>query len=426
MKRYFNYFFDLALSSTAKNTYITTFGAGVVAFLGFIFWIVVARSVSPADFGLFSVVFNLITILFVLCDVGLSSSILRFLPQAIKEAKKEEAEKILKVAFLAVLLVSGLLTAVLAIFSNQLAILVFTKKELSLPLLIASFSLLGISLSYLFVAIFQGKQKFLLGVVTEIGMMVVKVSSIILLLFMGKLNLISLTVVFSLTSFSGLVFGLIFLGPSFLFKSLDTKLAKILLGFGLWVALARIANATAARIDTLMLTRFVEADQIGFYAAAQRMTFIFPVLITGMTAVISPKFAALGTKEEAITFFKKASLLLSFLFIPVIVLFVMAPWITIWIYGSVYAPSISIFRWLLASSVFFIASSVPTLAILYYLGESKFFAIISLVQLVLIFLGNLFFIPLLGVIGPAVSLVVAYSVIFLVSLVFFLKQTKKK
>ena len=86
---YISYLYTLALSQTARSTYLTTFGAGINAFLGFIFTIVVARSVSPADFGLFSVVLNLIAILLVFCDLGLSSSILRYLPQAIREGKKE-------------------------------------------------------------------------------------------------------------------------------------------------------------------------------------------------------------------------------------------------------------------------------------------------------------------------------------------------
>ncbi len=425
MKKYIDYFWRLAFTSTAKSTYITTLGAGIVAFLGFVFWIVVARSLPPADFGLFSVVFNLVTILFVLCDVGLSSSILRFLPQAIRESKEEEVKKILKLAFLAVLLVSGLLTIFLAVFSNQLAILVFTKKELSLPLLIASFSLLGIALSYLFIAIFQGKQKFLLGVITEGAMMLIKVSAVIILLLLGKLNLISLVVVFSLTSFSGLIFGFIFLGPSFLFSRLDMSLAKILLGFGLWVALARIANATSARIDALMLTRFVDSAQIGFYAAAQRMTFIFPVIVTGMTAVLSPKFASLKSVSEAKSFVKKSSLLISSLFLLVVVLFPLAPWLTILIFGEVYQPTILIFQVLLISAGFFIASTIPTLIILYYFGDPRLFAILSIGQLVIIFVGNLILIPRFGVFGPALSMATAYGIIFLVSLIFVFSKFKK-
>lgn len=425
MKKYINYFWGLAFTSTAKSTYITTIGAGLVAFLGFVFWIIIARSMSPADFGLFSVVFNLVNILYVICDVGLSSSLLRYLPQAIREAKKEEVKKILKVAFLAVFLASGLLAFALILFAKPLAVLVFTKKELSLPLALSSFSLLGISLSYLFITMLQGKQKFLLAVITESSMMVVKVSSVILLVVLGRLNLVSLLFVFSLTSFSGLVLGLIFIRPSFLFSQLDGRLFKILFGFGVWVALARVANAASARIDTLMLARFVDSAQIGFYSAAQRMTFIFPVIVTGMTAVLSPKFAALKTPAEAKSFMKKSILLISVLFSLVAVLFILSPYLTVLIYGEVYKPAIFIFRVLLISSAFFIASSIPTVILLYYFGQSRLFAILSAIQFALIFIGNLVLIPRLGVVGPAISLVIAYGFIFLAcSFVIFQKFKK--
>ena len=425
MKKYINYFWGLAFTSTAKSTYITTFGAGLVAFLGFVFWIIIARSMSPSDFGLFSVVFNLVNILYVICDVGLSSSLLRYLPQAIREAREGEVKKILKVAFLVVFLASGLLAFALILFAKPLAVLVFTKKELSLPLALSSFSLLGISLSYLFITMLQGKQKFLLAVITESSMMVVKVSSVILLVVLGRLNLVSLLFVFSLTSFSGLVLGLIFIRPSFLFSQLDGRLFKILFGFGVWVALARMANAASARIDTLMLARFVDSAQIGFYSAAQRMTFIFPVIVTGMTAVLSPKFAALKTEAEAKSFMKKSIFLISALFSLVAVLFILSPYLTVLIYGEVYKPAIFIFRVLLISSAFFIASSIPTVILLYYFGQSRLFAILSAIQFALIFIGNLVLIPRLGVVGPAISLVLAYGFIFLASSFVIFQKFKK-
>lgn len=426
MKKYISYFYTLALSETAKSTYLTTFGAGLNAFLGFIFWIIIARSVSPSDFGLFSVIFNLVTILFVVCDVGISSSVLRFLPQVIRDEKKGEIEKILKVSFLAVLFFSGLLTVALAVFSKPLAVFVFTKRQLSFPLVIASFSLLGLSLSYLFIAILQGKQKFLYGVITESSIAAVKVLATIMLLFLGKLNLISVLVIFSLTSFTGLILGLFFIRPGFLLAKTDMSLIKILFGFGIWVALARIAAAASTKIDTLMLIRFVDSPQVGFYAAAQRMTFIFSVMVTGMTVVFSPKLAALKTVSEAKSFMKKASLLVSTLFLLIIFLFILAPWVTILIYGEAYAPAIFIFRVLLISSTFFVAATVPTITILYFLGESKLFALISILQFILIFFGNLILIPHFGVIGPAISLAIAYGVVFLVSLFIILKKLEGK
>lgn len=426
MKKYFDYLYTLALSSTARSTYITTFGAGLNAFLGFIFTIVVFRSISPSDFGYFSVVLNLITILFVICDVGLSSSVLRFLPQAIRDGKKEEVDKIIKLSFLATMTISGILVALLIIFSGPMASFIFAKKELFLPLLVASVSLIGLTLSYLFVAILQGQQRFLFGVITESSIMVVKVLVTVILLFLGRLNLISVLVVFSLTSFVGILVGFFFVRPEFLFAKTDIALARALFGFGLWIVLARIANSISSKIDTLMLIRFVDAAQVGFYAAAQKMTFIFPVMVTGMTVVFSPKFATLKSVSEARSFMKKSSLLISTLFLPIILLFVLAPWVTIWIYGKTYHASIYIiFQWLLVSSSFFVASTIPITIIIYFLGQSRFFAILSILQLLLIFSANLVLIPKLGVIGPAISLAIAYATIFFVSSLFVYQKLKE-
>ena len=422
---YISYLYTLALSQTARSTYLTTFGAGINAFLGFIFTIVVARSVSPADFGLFSVVLNLIAILLVFCDLGLSSSILRFLPQAIREAKKEKSQKIIKISFLATFLISVILALLLLLFSSPLSEIVFTKKELILPLMAASAALIGLPLSYLFVSILQGQQKFLFGVITESSLSVVKVLATIILLLMGKLTLISVLLILSLTSFTGLILGFLFIRPGFLSAKTDLALLKTMFGFGIWVALARITNSLASKIDTLMLIRYVEVAQVGFYAAAQRMTFIFPIMVSGVTVVLSPKLASFKAISEAKSFALKSTLLVSLLFFPIIILFIISPWITVWIYGQVYEPSVRIFRWLLLSSSFFVATTVPMIVILYYLGKSRFFAVISLLQVILILLGNLILIPRLGVIGPAISLALAYLIVFILSLAFVLKNFRR-
>ncbi|MDP2649807.1 MAG: polysaccharide biosynthesis C-terminal domain-containing protein, partial [bacterium] len=256
----------------------------------------------------------------------------------------------------------------------------------------------------------------------DTSVVVLKVIATLFLLLIARLDLISVITVYSVTTFAGFLIGLFFIKPGYLFTKTELSLAKVLFVFGVWVAVARIANAISGRLDTLMLIRYVHPDEVGFYAAAQRMTFLFPVLVNGMTVVISPKFAALKTRGEAFNFFKKSFLLISLLFAPIVLLFFLAPWVTILIYGSSYSSSIYIFRWLLVSSFFFVATSIPVAAILYFLGQSRFFAILSLVQLVIIFLANLIFIPHFGVVGPAISLAISYGIVFIISIfVLFLK-----
>ncbi len=424
IKKSISYLYTLALSQTARSTYLTTFGAGINALLGFVFTIIVARSVSPGDFGLFSVVMNLLTILLVIADAGFNSSILKFLPQAIRDSRKERSQKIIKVSFLTTLFISGVLALLLFLSSSPLAEIVFLKKELVLPFIIASVAIVGLPLTYLFVAVLQGQQRFLFGVITESSVYFSKVLATVFLLLTGKLNLISVLIILSLTSFTGVILGIFFIRPIFFRAKTDLALLKTLFGFGVWVALARIANAVSGKIDTLMLVRFVETAEVGFYAAAQRMTFVFPVMVTGVAAVLQPKFASFKTLTEVKSFTQKSILLVSTLFLPIGLLFIIAPWITIWIYGWAYEPAIHIFRWLLLSTVFFVATTVPMIVILYYLGKSRFFAIISILQVALIFLGNLILIPKLGVIGPTVSLTLAYAVVFIASSLFVYRNLR--
>jgi len=426
VKKYLNYLYSLALSSTAKSTYITTSAAGVNAFLSFIFWVVIARSLSPSELGLFSVVFNFISILYVICDIGISSSILRFLPQAIRDAKSEEESQIIKVSFLVSLGASGIVALGLILFSAPLSDFVFVRKELSFPFIISSFSLIGFSLSYLFVTILQGRQKFLFAALAESSIIFFKVLLTGMLLLSGRLNFNSILFIFSLSSFVGFLIGLPFISLRFLSAKGDITLLKTLFNFGIWVALARIANAASGRIDSLMLVRFVEASQIGFYTAAQRVTFIFPLLVGGVSVVLSPKFSSLKDPDEAKSFMIKSSLLMSSLFFLVLLLFVFAPWLVVVAYGEIYQPAVFILRILLVSSFFFIASSIPTTVLLYYLGESKIFTLISIFQLVLIFLGDLILIPRVGVLGPAVSLSIAYAVVFFLSLLFVFQRFREK
>jgi O-antigen/teichoic acid export membrane protein len=425
MKQHLIAIFNLAKSKTALNTYLTTFGSGFGVGVSFLFWIMVARVLKPVDYGNFSAVFNLINVLFVVCDIGLSSSILKYLPQAIKEGKEQEAKKIIKSTLSVIFVFSGILTFALFAFSQPLSILIFNKAELSWPLAISSFALFGLSLSYFFVNVLQGKQRFLQGVIIENSILVVKVLSALILFYFGKLNLVTLLIIFSVSSFAGFFLGIFFEKTEFLKEKFDKELIKKFFSFGIWIALARIANAISSRIDLIILMRFVDPAQIGYYAAAQRMTFIFPVMVNGMTVVLNPKYALLKTRSEILNFTKKAIGLISLSFIPLAILFFIAPWLIVLIFGDDYFASIEIFKWLLISVFFFIVLALPTIIIIYSLGKSRFFAYLSGFQLALTILLNLWLIPIIGILGAPIALATVYAISLLVSIVYLFYKLPK-
>ncbi|MDP2860923.1 MAG: oligosaccharide flippase family protein, partial [bacterium] len=133
IKRHFNAAKNLIFSKTAKSAYITTVGGGLNSFLSFVFTVLVARALTPADFGLFSAVLNLLIVLFVFSDLGLSSSILRFLPSAVKRKDETEEGRIIKTSFLITASLGMVLSVIVFLFARPLAEIFLRQPALSMP-----------------------------------------------------------------------------------------------------------------------------------------------------------------------------------------------------------------------------------------------------------------------------------------------------
>src|SRR3989337_27937 len=79
MRRIFFLLKDMGFSSTAKNTYILFAGNLVDAALAFLFTILVFRTLSTAEFGIFSALNNFVIVAYSLLDIGISGSLINFI-----------------------------------------------------------------------------------------------------------------------------------------------------------------------------------------------------------------------------------------------------------------------------------------------------------------------------------------------------------
>src|SRR5688572_32726029 len=77
----------LISSATAKDTIILFTGNIGSAFWGFVFTLIIARSLSIEDFGVFSAALNLATILTSLSDLGITTGSVGFISRNL--AKKD-------------------------------------------------------------------------------------------------------------------------------------------------------------------------------------------------------------------------------------------------------------------------------------------------------------------------------------------------
>src|SRR5437870_431184 len=80
MKKYITHARSLAFSKTARHTYVVFLGNGLSAVLAFVFTVSITRYLNLADFGYFSAVLSFILLITDISDLGISSSLSRFLP----------------------------------------------------------------------------------------------------------------------------------------------------------------------------------------------------------------------------------------------------------------------------------------------------------------------------------------------------------
>lgn len=416
----------LALSKTARDTYLMSFGGGVSSMLGAIFTIWVARLLGPENFGIFSALLAFILLILGFSDLGVSSALMRFLPPGLKKKDFSQVNRLLKTAFLIVSLFSLLILLVLLISNSFFTQLIFGNYRFGVLFQISVLAVLSISLSSLLIFSLRAKARFFPSVVVENSLQIFKLAGVLLLVVIGKLTLPTTLWVISLTPLLGVGVGLFFLKTDFFGAKTDLKTARLLLGFGSWLALSQMVNAVSSRLDVLMLVRMTDATITGFYSAASRIVLIFPVLISSVSAVLAQRISSLETHREAKIFFKRMILLTLGFVILAGVLYLGSVPIVYLLFGATYLPTIPIFRALLLSMFFFSLTVPSTLTLLYFFSKPQVFFLLALVQLGTIIVFNLIFIPRFGGLGPAFSLALTYGIIFVISTVYVVAKLKKE
>ncbi len=409
-----------AVSQTARQTYITTFGAGLNAFLGFIFTIIIARALSPQDFGVFAVITSLIIIFVGFTDLGTISGAFRFLPGAPIENKP----KIKKIIFLIVLTTGSLLTFLLFLMSDFTSQIIFKSNNFSLLFKMAAPAVLGLSLWAAGYNILYAEKNFIRGIVVDTSSVIFKLVCVFLLLITFRLNLPSTTLAFSLTPFLSILLFFLFVSPDFILDSVSKTLVKQIFAFSSWIFLSKIAITILGQIDTIMLARFADSLAAGIYAAANRITFVFPVLANGLSVVITPHFAGLSKTEEAKIYLKKVMAVMGLFLVPVVVLYFLSDLLVVWLYGPAYSSASFVFRLLLLRTAFYLIATGPLTTLVYFFGDSKTFAFVCAAQLLMLVIFNVLFIPGFGAAGPALAGAVAYGVIFVASGLIVLRKFK--
>jgi len=383
-------------SATVKDTAISFVGLGVTAIVGFIYTVVLARTLGPEKFGIFSAITALIAIIYSLGDLGIASAIINFIPKL-----KEKRQVLINTGFwfeFVVGLIILIIFCIFSIFHNQII-----PGSLTDQVFLAGF----IAFNYLLInyaqAIFTAERKFLTYSFSQIIDAGVKITLVFILLSSSRLS-ISTAFIANIVSTT---FALLITFSKELFRihwQFDKPVFSQIFHFAKWMAVSKIFSVFTTRVDIVLLNLLLGSYQAGIYSAASRITLFFSLLISSLGSVVNPRFSSFDTKEKTIGYMKKLILLIGAIsFLMILSALLAHPIINI-VFGKKYLDSIPVFQMLTLSMIPFMFTLITTPALMYSFNQPSFIAKLTMIQVTIMISLDLLLIPILGAFAPVIAL----------------------
>jgi len=386
-------------TQTIKDSFVVALGLGVSATIGFVFTILLARSLGPVNFGVYSALTALATIVYSLGDMGISNSLINFLPKRVSERYR-----FLSTSFWMEFVIGSLILSLFGIFSYFHEIIV--PGSLRTDLLLAGV----ISFNYLLIiytqGVFTAGRKFWSYTASQILDSGIKIVIVFFIFKMGNLSIGTALIANIISTFIAL---LITFGKELYSIEFDffKKPFWEIFHFAKWIAVSRIFTVMISRIDIVLLNLLAGSYVAGIYSAASRITILFAMMAAGLGSVINPRFSSFNTSHKIVSYSKKLLLLVSGIAILMIATSFFAGPIISLVYGEKYLESISVFRYLILAMLPFLFTIISNSTLIYAFNQLTYYTKMMAIQTTIIVVVDLLLISRLGYHAPAIALFVS-------------------
>ncbi|MGB9708182.1 MAG: oligosaccharide flippase family protein [Candidatus Pacearchaeota archaeon] len=283
-----------------KSSFYNSLAMAINKFGALIFTILVARMLFPELFGLYSIALTFILIAVSFIDYGINATMVRYLAEVLKKKSvKAEIEARSKFFFLLnfKVILTGILALVIFALADILAVYLFNKPLLTLPLRLSAIYLFLLSIHAFWTSIFYLMQRVNYSVMAETIFQVLRIVLVaIIFLFYKTVDAVFIALIIAvLISFMYLYlisikkYGFLFRGKRI---KLEKNEKKKLISFSAWLTISSFTLIFFTHVDLFMLGIFLPAEFPGFYNAIISLVIAVAVLV-GFGFVLLPVFAQL-------------------------------------------------------------------------------------------------------------------------------------
>lgn len=384
--------------------------------LGLFFFILVARELGPAEFGIVSVIIAISVVASDIFDFGMNTSMLKFLSQADDSGKNDLAKD-----FLSYKIISSVLVILLGLISSPFLARVLFKNQVPWSTVLLGFLAAGSLILYGYVnSNLQARKRFASSAVFNLTSNAIRLVMTVYLFSLSTLNtsfslVIYLLPIIAVTVIWGLVDPHITLRPR-LTKAVFLPVVK----YGRWVAGSVALSSITSRLDNFLLVNLSSTFQTGIYTSVQRFFLAFNQIPAGISLVTTPDLSSRDSEKSnrALKFGVGTSILTAF---GLLIFIFLAPWLIPLVLGASYRLSVIPSQLLAVGTTFFVLASPLNSFILYTKEKSHRLFILTAVQLAATIIFNWLLIPTFQAQGAAMAYSLTSLLGLLVTLFFFLR-----
>ena len=293
---------------SAKGGFNLFWGLAASSIISAVGVILVARLLSPREYGLVAVALMAPNLITIFRDWGMNSAMIKYIAQYKSENKTAETKGILAAGVLFELVLGVSLSFTSFLLSGFLATTVFHRPDVKPLIEIASFTIFGTALITAAQSAFTGYEKMELNSITMICRSSLKtvLSPLLVILGLGTFGVI----VGSTAAFliAGLISILIFYLA--LYKKLHrlkddkleiTKTIKTMFKYGLPLSISAILGGLLIQFYNFLMAIYCIDLMIGNYQVAVNFAVLITFFVTPISTVLFPAFSKLNSQEETET-----------------------------------------------------------------------------------------------------------------------------
>ena len=410
----------------SKNIIINTSGNYLnVVFTAF-FALILFRSMTPIEYGMFSVLIGLAYVMSNILEFGTTASIYSTVP-ALFQDDDDRLYSFIKSTLFYQTTLSVIVIGSLIISFPYLDKMFFKTGVAPWILTMTAFTIiLFVWQNFLTNVLFAAKRFFHANVYLNTSNLV---KAIILAILMLTDNITVASVIMTYGLIGPVVFFLMVLFKNYEriapIKRANFNRSEIKVNYTLTYFAASQFYNVGLRMDLFLLSFFGLREQVGYYASAQKIILSIIATIVSISQVLSPQFAAAKSRLEINKLLKKG---FTYMLIPIgifIALILTPNSFFKFIFTDNFDEAIIITKILAIPFMLSAGGTVIMLFLLYTVKKPIYILISNIAFFVIVFGGSFLLIPEKGMLGPPIAIFFAFVVAILIQVVAFVKEQKE-